>query len=73
MVHDVGFEEDHRAFVDSGGEEVAEPEVRFAGGLAGRIAAVVERGQAGGGGHASGYGGAEWNLRIRDALHDAEE
>ena len=73
MVHDVGFEEDHRAFVDSGGEEVAEPKVRFAEGLAGGFAAVVEGWQAGGGGHASSHGGAEGNLRIRDALHNAEE
>ncbi len=73
MVHDVGFEEDHRAFVNSGGEEVAEPEVRFAGGLAGGIAAVLEGWQAGGGGHASGHGGTEGNFRVRDALHDAEE
>jgi len=56
MIHDVGFEEDHRAFVHSGGEKVAEPKVRFVGNLAGGFAAVAEGGQARGGGHASGHG-----------------
>jgi len=73
MVHDVRFEEDHRAFVDSGGEEIAEPEVGFAGGFAGRFGTVAERGQARGLGHASGHRGTEGDFRFRDALHDADE